>query len=155
MLATAGEFDHLARDPLGMFRQQILRECSCPIDDAARPSGWISALALLKRHGFDFRHLFLETTRNPPRAPARASNEKPGAACRPGSWRSFGEYALLEDSRYTSQEVFLGIEGGVERSETGERVGSTMAWGVAERLQPTPPGKTTLKRRQSFGHGPS
>jgi outer membrane immunogenic protein len=25
-----------------------------------------------------------------------------------------------------------------------------MAWGVAERLQPTPPGKTRLKRRQSF-----
>jgi hypothetical protein len=30
-------------------------------------------------------------------------NEKPGAACRPGFWRSFGEYALVEDSRYTSQ----------------------------------------------------
>jgi len=33
----------------------------------------------------------------------RSRNEKPGAARRPGSWRSFGEYALLEDSRYTSQ----------------------------------------------------
>jgi hypothetical protein len=37
------------------------------------------------------------------RPQARSRNEKPGAACRPGSWRSFGEYALLEDSRYTSQ----------------------------------------------------
>jgi hypothetical protein len=33
----------------------------------------------------------------------RARNEKPGATCRPGSWRSFDEYVLLEDSRYTSQ----------------------------------------------------
>jgi len=33
----------------------------------------------------------------------RSRDEKPGAARRPGSWRSFGEYALLEDSRYTSQ----------------------------------------------------
>src|SRR5215813_11966786 len=30
-------------------------------------------------------------------------NKKPGAACRPGSWRGFGEYLFLEDSRYTSQ----------------------------------------------------
>jgi hypothetical protein len=30
-------------------------------------------------------------------------NEKPGAACRPGFWRSFGEYLFLEDSRYTSK----------------------------------------------------
>jgi len=34
---------------------------------------------------------------------ARPRNKKPGAACRPGFWRSFGEYAFLEDSRYTSQ----------------------------------------------------
>src|SRR2546422_11760483 len=34
---------------------------------------------------------------------ARSRNKKPGAACRPGSWRSFGEYLFLEDSRYTSQ----------------------------------------------------
>jgi len=33
----------------------------------------------------------------------RARNKKPGAASRPGGWRSFGEYAFLEDSRYTSQ----------------------------------------------------
>src|SRR6516162_3276009 len=30
-------------------------------------------------------------------------NKKPGAACRPGSRRSFGEYLFLEDSRYASQ----------------------------------------------------
>jgi hypothetical protein len=42
-----------------------------------------------------------ETRRARPQA--RTRNEKPGAACRPGSWRSFGEYAFLEDSRYTSQ----------------------------------------------------
>jgi hypothetical protein len=32
-----------------------------------------------------------------------ARNKKPGAACRPGSRRSFGEYLFLEDSRYASQ----------------------------------------------------
>jgi hypothetical protein len=31
------------------------------------------------------------------------ATKKTGAACRPGSWRSFGEYVFLEDSRYTSQ----------------------------------------------------
>jgi hypothetical protein len=46
--------------------------------------------------------VFLQKPRRA-RPHARARNEKPGAACRPGSWRSFGEYALLEDSRYTSQ----------------------------------------------------
>jgi len=30
--------------------------------------------------------------------------QKPGAVSRPGGSRSFGEYSLLEDSRYTSQE---------------------------------------------------
>jgi hypothetical protein len=42
-----------------------------------------------------------ETRRTRPHA--RPRNEKPGAACRPGSWRSFDEYLFLEDSRYTSQ----------------------------------------------------
>jgi len=42
-----------------------------------------------------------ETRRARPQA--RLRNKKPGAACRPGSWRSFGEYVFLEDSRYTSQ----------------------------------------------------
>jgi hypothetical protein len=42
-----------------------------------------------------------ETRRARPQA--RSRNEKPGAARRPGFWRSFGEYAFLEDSRYTSQ----------------------------------------------------
>jgi hypothetical protein len=36
----------------------------------------------------------------------RARNKKPGAVSRPGGWRSFGEYAFLEDSRYASQENF-------------------------------------------------
>jgi hypothetical protein len=34
---------------------------------------------------------------------SRSRNKKPGAASRPGHWRSFGEYIFLEDSRYTSQ----------------------------------------------------
>jgi hypothetical protein len=38
----------------------------------------------------------------------RARNKKPGAVSRPGGWRTFGEYAFLEDSRYASQEVFAG-----------------------------------------------
>src|SRR5262245_12954235 len=42
-----------------------------------------------------------ETRRARPHA--RSRNEKPGAARRPGLWRSFGEYIFLEDSRYTSQ----------------------------------------------------
>jgi hypothetical protein len=33
----------------------------------------------------------------------RGRNKKPGAVSRPGGWRSFGEYAFLEDSRYASQ----------------------------------------------------
>jgi hypothetical protein len=33
----------------------------------------------------------------------RARNKKPGAVSRPGGWRSFDEYAFLEDSRYASQ----------------------------------------------------
>jgi hypothetical protein len=31
------------------------------------------------------------------------AQQKPGAASRPGGWRSFVEYIFLEDSRYTSQ----------------------------------------------------
>jgi hypothetical protein len=38
----------------------------------------------------------------------RARNKKPGAVSRPDGWRSFGEYAFLEDSRYASQENFEG-----------------------------------------------
>jgi hypothetical protein len=38
----------------------------------------------------------------------RARNKKPGAVSRPGGWRTFGEYAFLEDSRYASQEEFAG-----------------------------------------------
>jgi hypothetical protein len=39
----------------------------------------------------------------------RARNKKPGAVSRPGGWRTFGEYAFLEDSRYASQENYEGI----------------------------------------------
>ena len=38
-----------------------------------------------------------ETRRARPQA--RPRNEKPGAACRPGFRRSFGEYAFLEEAR--------------------------------------------------------
>jgi hypothetical protein len=38
----------------------------------------------------------------------RARNKKPGAVSRPGGWRTFGEYAFLEDSRYASQANFEG-----------------------------------------------
>jgi hypothetical protein len=38
----------------------------------------------------------------------RPGSKKPGAVSRPGGWRNFGEYALLEDSRYTSQAFFSG-----------------------------------------------
>jgi hypothetical protein len=34
----------------------------------------------------------------------RPRSKKPGAVSRPGGWRNFGEYAFLEDSRYTSQQ---------------------------------------------------
>jgi hypothetical protein len=43
-----------------------------------------------------------ETCRTRPRH-AVAQQKKPGAASRPGGWRSFGEYIFLEDSRYASQ----------------------------------------------------
>src|SRR5262249_55073578 len=70
-----------------------------------RPAGF-PALALLKAHGCLLLYfpVFLqkrETRRTRPHE--RSRNKKPGAACRPGSWRNFGEYAFLEDSRYTSQ----------------------------------------------------
>jgi hypothetical protein len=62
-------------------------------------------LALLKRHGFDLLCIFLFFCKHEkPAARGRtrgSRNKKPGAACRPGSWRSFGEYLFLEDSRYT------------------------------------------------------
>jgi hypothetical protein len=53
---------------------------------------------------------FLLSHKNTPRAARglRARNKKPGAVSRPGGWRTFGEYAFLEDSRYASQEDFEG-----------------------------------------------
>src|SRR5262249_197464 len=93
-------------DALDACRQQFLRQHGCAIERSARASGRISALALLKAHGCLLLYfpVFLqkrETRRARPHA--RPRNEKPGPACRQGSWRSFGEYAFLEDSRYTSQ----------------------------------------------------
>ena len=54
---------------------------------------------------------FLLSPENTPRAARglRARNKKPGAVSRPGGWRTFGEYAFLEDSRYASQENYEGI----------------------------------------------
>src|SRR6516164_2681942 len=89
----------------------MLRERSCPTDDPARASGRISALALLKRHGFALLCIFLfflqtrETRRARPRA--RLAQQKTRRGMPPGPWcsfwRSFGEYLFLEDSRYASQ----------------------------------------------------
>src|SRR5262245_1822902 len=105
-VAALRELDQLAGDALDACGQQFLRQDGCPIERSARASGRISALALLKAHGCLLLYfpVFLqkrETRRARPQA--RTRNEKPGAACRPGSWRSFGEYVFLEDSRYTSQ----------------------------------------------------
>jgi len=45
---------------------------------------------------------------NTPRAAAACvrTRKKPGAVSRPGGWRTFGEYAFLEDSRYASQAIY-------------------------------------------------
>jgi len=52
--------------------------------------------------------LFFLQTRQTRRARPRSRDKKPGAVSRPGGWRTFGEYAFLEDSRYTSQEDYEG-----------------------------------------------
>src|SRR5215813_12730187 len=71
-----------------------------------RPAGRISALTLLKRHGLS---LSVVARKYAARGRGlRARNKKPGAVSRPGGWRTFGEYAFLEDSRYASQEDFAG-----------------------------------------------
>jgi hypothetical protein len=59
---------------------------------------------------------FLLSHENTPRAARglRARNKKPGAVSRPGAWRTFGEYAFLEDSRYASQADFEGNSMGAE-----------------------------------------
>jgi hypothetical protein len=53
---------------------------------------------------------------NTPRAASGRvrATKKPGAVSRPGGWRTFGEYAFLEDSRYTSQEDYEGQFDAVE-----------------------------------------
>jgi hypothetical protein len=50
---------------------------------------------------------FLLSKENTP-AQLASISKKPGAVFPPGSSRSFGEYALLEDSRYMSQEASCG-----------------------------------------------
>jgi len=68
-----------------------------------RPAGF-PLCPFLKQHGCFPSCIFLFfCKKHPARGRMRSRNEKPGAARRPGFWRSFGEYALLEDSRYTSQ----------------------------------------------------
>jgi hypothetical protein len=53
---------------------------------------------------------------NTPRAASARvrATKKPGAVSRSGGWRTFGEYAFLEDSRYTSQEDYEGQFDAVE-----------------------------------------
>jgi hypothetical protein len=78
----------------------------CPIACRARPRGASSTFALVKRHGLS---LSVVARKYAARGRgSRARNKKPGAVSRPGGWRTFGEYAFLEDSRYTSQEDYEG-----------------------------------------------
>jgi hypothetical protein len=81
-------------------------QARCPIACRARPRGRIPALAFLKLHGCGLLYfpVFSANTTNP----RRPRSKKPGAVSRPGGWRTFGEYAFLEDSRYTSQEDYEG-----------------------------------------------
>jgi hypothetical protein len=95
----------------------------------ARPPGRIPALAFLKLHGCGLLYfpVFSANTTNPRRAAAACvrATKKPGAVSRPGGWRTFDEYAFLEDSRYASQEdsegnsmrrSFLRLHRGIGRS---------------------------------------
>jgi hypothetical protein len=84
----------IAGDALDACGQQFLRQHGCPIERSARASGRISALAFLKLHGCLLLYfpVFLQTRETRRARPhARSRNKKPGAARRPGSWRSFGE----------------------------------------------------------------
>jgi hypothetical protein len=84
----------------------------CPIACPAWPVGRSSAFTLLKRHRLS---LSVVARKYAARGlGSRARNKKPGAVSRPGGWRSFGEYAFLEDSRYTSQEDYEGQFDAVE-----------------------------------------
>ena len=82
--------------------QQISHHDRDLIVRPARPVGRISAFALLKLHDLSLSDLARKYALRG--RGLRARNKKPGAVSRPGGWRSFGEYAFLEDSRYTSQE---------------------------------------------------
>src|SRR5262245_55024412 len=121
--------DRLAPDRLGVVRQQTFHQQRCPIAWPARPAGRISALTLLKRHGLS---LSVVAPKYAARGRGlRPRNKKPGAVSRPGGWRTFGEYAFLEDSRYASQEdsggdliwrSFLRFYRGIGRSAWTARV---------------------------------
>jgi hypothetical protein len=94
MLAWAGA------DIVGQPRLQ--EPIACP----ARPAGRVSAFAFLKRHGCDLLYfpVFLQTRETRLARPRlTCAQKKPGAVSRSGGWRSFDEYAFLEDSRYASQ----------------------------------------------------
>jgi hypothetical protein len=69
----------------------------------APPARRISDFARLKLHDLISLSVFARKYAWRGRG-LRARNKKPGAASRPGGWRSFDEYAFLEDSRYASQE---------------------------------------------------
>src|SRR5262249_29853600 len=96
-IAVFGHVDRLARDRLGVVRQEVLQQDRRPVARPSRPAGWISAFTLLKRHDLSpfsgcerirrARPRRVRATKNPARSPARA----------------FGEYAFLEGSRYASQ----------------------------------------------------
>ena len=88
-----------------LYRHRRMQE-RCPIACRARPRGASSTFALVKRHGLS---LSVVARKYAARGRgSRARNKKPGAVSRPGGWRTFGEYAFLEDSRYTSQEDYEG-----------------------------------------------
>src|SRR2546429_9543421 len=82
---------------------------------------------------------------NTPRAAAARvrATKKPGAISRPGGWRTFGEYAFLEDSRYTSQEDYEGnLSGGVSGvSNGGGRAGEGRVRLYLNASRPSPPGR--------------
>jgi hypothetical protein len=88
-----------------LYRHPRMQE-RCPVAWPARAAGASSAFALVKRHGLS---LSVVARKYAARGlGSRARNKKPGAISRPGGWRTFGEYAFLEDSCYTSQENYEG-----------------------------------------------
>src|SRR5262249_8417607 len=82
------------------------REHGCAIERPARPSGRISALALLKAHGcllLYFPVFFKNQEPRPPRPNPRPPTEKPAPPSAPASGRIFGDTPFSENFRYPSQ----------------------------------------------------